>query len=904
MLNLKQLKKEYPNKHLKPIVALDEFSYIFPTTGMVFILGHSGSGKSTLLNLIGTLDTPSSGEILFNGTCINNLKETLLDYYRNEYISFIFQDYNLLEDFSVYENLNIASELNHPNSDFLPFADELLKKVRLEGYGHKMPYMLSGGEKQRVAIARALVKNPKIILADEPTGALDEDSEKLVMRTLKELSKHALIILVTHNKSLAVEYADEIIELSNGKVKNGTEKNLISTQEDTTTFLTPYHRKLRKKHIFKIGFNNIKRNKFRFILASVISIIALTLFGISDILQAYNESNTLINSIYDEKITSISLRKEGFLTYPNKEQWYSDFKLTENDILQLEKETGENLLGVYHPPYVDISLKENQGTPTNKASKSYGLFSDKLSGLVELAEKDLCDFNYTLAAGSLPNGKKDEIALSKYIFEVFKLTGYRNYYHKTMEPEYNGDGQISFEKDPIITTEVKTYEDLIGKTIYICQKNFTITGIVDTGFDIGRYSGLSLSDSVATNESLDVMSALLCDEIDYLRNYGDICLGFVGEHKIAEIKNLYPSVIDIKGLNLQIKNNYLSYSTSTIGKYSEMDKHLALTVPIEHTGETHSSLSRPQDTESSHTDIVIENFAIPYFNASTIEYNQLVVPSSVILKTSIIKDGEIFYSDDYFVPNEERCSDINFIISYDDNRDFNQLFGFEIVASFFSPATADSNYYYTKEYPAPDTIFVNDELFNELSMGREGLYTRALSTIPQKKCELKNFMEICENYGTTIKFSVENIISYELAFMGSLFNKISIIASYISITLIFLSMLTSSNYLATTIHQQKRNLSILRSLGARRADIFKIFILQCGFSVLSSFVTSSLLTFIIASIGNTLVKSQFNIMLTLLAPSLRQFLLIFALSFLSIIFGGIIPLKKFLSKTIIDAKNC
>ena len=188
MLETKNLCKIYKPKKGVPVTALDHVSLRFPDKGMIFLLGKSGSGKSTLLNLLGGLDRYDSGEIIIKGVSSKDFKQKHFDSYRNTYVGFIFQEYNVLEEFSVGANIALAIELqNRKASD--EEINEILREVDLEGYGNRKPNELSGGQKQRVAIARALVKKPEIIMADEPTGALDSNTGRQVLETLKRLSE-------------------------------------------------------------------------------------------------------------------------------------------------------------------------------------------------------------------------------------------------------------------------------------------------------------------------------------------------------------------------------------------------------------------------------------------------------------------------------------------------------------------------------------------------------------------------------------------------------------------------------------------------------------------------------------------------------------------------------------------
>ena len=230
MLKALNLKKQYKPKDGVVVNALDDVSIDFSDTGMVFILGKSGSGKSTLLNVLGGLDKYDSGEVIVKGKSSKDFSQADFDSYRNTFIGFIFQEYNILQEFSVEKNIGLALELQGKKAD-KEAINELMEKVDLKGYGKRKPNTLSGGQKQRVAIARALVKNPEIIMADEPTGALDSKTGAQVLDTLKKLSKEKLVIIVSHDREFAEYYADRIIELADGKIISDQYKHEVEPKK-------------------------------------------------------------------------------------------------------------------------------------------------------------------------------------------------------------------------------------------------------------------------------------------------------------------------------------------------------------------------------------------------------------------------------------------------------------------------------------------------------------------------------------------------------------------------------------------------------------------------------------------------------------------------------------------------
>ena len=227
MLTLKNLVKTYKTKGGEEVRALDGISIDFPEKGMVFLLGKSGSGKSTLLNVAGGLDIPDEGEIILNGTSSKNFTQTDFDSYRNTYIGFIFQEYNILNEFNIEQNLALALQLQNKPSDKQAIED-ILAQVDLSDMGKRKPNTLSGGQKQRIAIARALIKNPEIIMADEPTGALDSKTGNQVFETLKKLSENKLVIVVSHDRDFAEKFGDRIIELKDGKIIHDYSKTKLS----------------------------------------------------------------------------------------------------------------------------------------------------------------------------------------------------------------------------------------------------------------------------------------------------------------------------------------------------------------------------------------------------------------------------------------------------------------------------------------------------------------------------------------------------------------------------------------------------------------------------------------------------------------------------------------------------
>ena len=218
MIIVKNLTKVYKSKKAKICVALNNVSFSLPSKGLVFVVGKSGSGKSTMLNLLGGLDSLTSGEINVFGNQLNEYSESELYSFRSNIVGFVFQDFHLLDDLTVADNVRLSLKLMAEDDD--DRVEKALESVELLEYKDRYPRELSGGQQQRVAIARALVKNPDVIFADEPTGNLDSNTTEQIIKLIKEISKEKLVVVVSHNLFDAYEYADRIIELSEGRIIN------------------------------------------------------------------------------------------------------------------------------------------------------------------------------------------------------------------------------------------------------------------------------------------------------------------------------------------------------------------------------------------------------------------------------------------------------------------------------------------------------------------------------------------------------------------------------------------------------------------------------------------------------------------------------------------------------------
>ncbi|SFB66654.1 ABC transporter ATP-binding protein/permease [Ruminococcus albus] len=313
MLKIEDIRKEYITGDLKQ-TALDGVSLNFRDNEFVAILGPSGSGKTTLLNIVGGLDRYDSGDLIINGISTKKYKDRDWDSYRNHTIGFVFQSYNLIPHQTVLSNVELALTISGiSKSERKRRAKEALEKVGLGEQLHKRPNQMSGGQMQRVAIARALVNDPDILLADEPTGALDSETSVQVMDLLAEVAKDRLVIMVTHNPELAEEYANRIVKLKDGKIINDSNPFEV----DESDLSVPEHKNMGKSSMspltsLGLSFNNLRTKKGRTLLTAFAGSIGI--IGIAMILSLSNGVNNYISDVQKSTMSSypISIEAQAF----------------------------------------------------------------------------------------------------------------------------------------------------------------------------------------------------------------------------------------------------------------------------------------------------------------------------------------------------------------------------------------------------------------------------------------------------------------------------------------------------------------------------------------------------------------------------------------------------------------
>ena len=432
MLKLKKINKSYKTGEFTQH-ALKDVSIEFRKNEFVAILGPSGSGKTTLLNIIGGLDRYDNGDLIINNQSTKEFDDRNWDAYRNNCIGFIFQSYNLINHISILENVEMSLTLSGiDKKEKRQKAIEALTKVGLKSHIHKKPNQLSGGQMQRVAIARSLVNDPEIILADEPTGALDTKTSKQIMDLIKEIAKDKLVIMVTHNPELAKTYATRIIEFKDGslisdskpikkKEKNNGEINIKKTSMNFITALN-------------LSFNNIKTKKGRTALTAFASSIGI--IGIALILSLSNgfdiqidkfEKETLSQSpiiiseqamsMSEENIAKVVEESNDLEKYPDEDKVFSqdDIETTmthtnniTNDYVDyIKKINQDNISGISYQTATNfniINYNEESGyqliNSTNAGLMPWSLLPTKKDG-----SSDMLDANYDVIAGEVDTTK-------------------------------------------------------------------------------------------------------------------------------------------------------------------------------------------------------------------------------------------------------------------------------------------------------------------------------------------------------------------------------------------------------------------------------------------------------------------------------------------------------------------
>ena len=495
MLVLKNITKVYSRNGSDDVVALNNVSITFPKKGFVAILGASGSGKTTLLNIIGGLDTPTSGNLIVDGLSTLDFKASDWDSYRNNKIGFVLQNCYLLPHLNVRDNIAIKLQINRQKPDKInKLVDKALEEVGLTDKKRDHPKSLSGGQKQRIAIARAIVGDPTVILADEPTGALDSKTGTQIMEILKKLSQDHLVVMVTHNDDYASKYADRVIELKDGAV--------VKDSAPITTINENEKKELSKVSIpatttVKWGFKNLIIKKYSTL--SIIIAAALGLAGVGLILsissgvqKAFDKAEARAFSKYPVQISTYSKQSsegsvEQYIEYTTEQSVFVDYSgyakqehynyMSSNFLTYMDNMPKNNYYVTYQSSYTSFNVytKVNE-TTYRKVSSTGSLFYKGIDNI------DFFNDQYDCLTGTFPTGEHDlALVVDKY---------------NRVDVSYLYT--LGFDVNTSVISEAKfSFDDILGKTYRYVQNDDYY--YYDSGSD--RYKVNSYSNEQFYNNS-------------------------------------------------------------------------------------------------------------------------------------------------------------------------------------------------------------------------------------------------------------------------------------------------------------------------------------------------------------------------------------------------------------------
>lgn len=955
MLEVKNLVKEYRPKKGAAVRAVDGVNLKFPEKGMVFILGKSGSGKSTLLNLLGGLDKYDSGEIVIKGKSSKDFSQSEFDSYRNTYLGFIFQEYNILNDFNVAQNIAIALQLQGQKATD-ERINEILKEVNLEGYGGRKPSELSGGQKQRVAIARALVKNPEIILADEPTGALDSKTGLQVFDTLKKLSETKLVITITHDRDFAEMYGDRVIELKDGKVisdiekytasatevsegvkvtddkviaiKKGyvlTEKDvvlineylqknemLISVDEKANGDLKRFARindegekesfrptdeskivrsennkfrliksRLPLKNKIVIGASGLKNKPIRLIVTIILSVVAFTMFGLTDTMAAYNKIKATEKSIEDSGIDTIALSKRMKETRSEGDStWEYQYvgKYSDREASELGKETGMDFL-----PVLSLSGTSSVNGYYLKPSEDI-FYSFDFGGTVKI-NNEILEKNGFSFYGKLPT-EENEIAISKFFYDGFAKKGYR------------------YGEKEIKSDEIKSPNDFLSKapTINVYGADAVITAIVDTEFDEEKYSSLKSDDQ---SLGMAINDFFLYQEMESNVKNGFHSMVFVGE----KLWN--------KAITYLRQNSYIFYYLWQSDVYSTFNNCLTESSAAEkgvlyglsgHTGELKSDeiavslysafdmLAGWEYSQYGQTTDRLEELRSTYNNY----YQYKDVDYDDYTESYLTAMGVTVYTEEQFKDYIETD-----IIPYFNTQAIFTSYVYDAQLNLDSGASNQSTAKIVAVFVdfAEETncVVLPAEKATLIESERDNIYPLLLmgnATNDQWKKIIKLHYE---EEGSPVAHRLENGVMMTLGMLNEMIETLSEVFLYVGIGFALFAALMLTNFISTSIVFKRREIGILRAVGARGSDVYGIFAIESVIIALINFALSTIATGVISAVIGISFRQEYHLSVSILNFGIRQIALLFGVAVGVALIASFLPTFRISRQKPVDA---
>ena len=849
MIRLEHITKIYQSKKGMKTIALSDISLDFESKGFTIITGKSGSGKSTLLNIIGGLDKYDSGNIIILNKNSKDFTQEDFDSYRNTYVGFVFQEFNILEDYNVYENIIMALQLQQQKIDDSKI-EEILKKLELVNLKYRKVNELSGGQKQRVAIARALIKNPSIILADEPTGNLDSTTGKQVMDLLKEISKEKLVIVVSHDIELANMYGDRIIEIKDGKVAKDT--NPIKMIEMSNINYETIRSKLPLKESLKLGLQSLKCKKIKLVFTILLIIFTLLFLSISDTLSSYNVEKAHAHLLVQNKEKFVQIEKYNFsdinyIDYSNRFRT----KLGEDDIAfinkNLQKEgnyiyglTGENST-IYLDLYQLLKIKMEYGS-------SYDAYKYRWNEIDIVEINDFNSFFEEDIIGNFPTAY-DEILISNYLADLIITDGIIPYIE-------NDETIISSYYQP------KDYEELVNsdKYFYFGERcKVKIVGIIN--YDLSKYQSLKGK----SWEDLSKKERENKDELNHkMKNIFNKI--YVNSEFIKKMFTVYSNILN---------NNYqykLEVDNETLRNDIYMNISL-LTDEIEYFNGTQWI----KTDNLSENEMIFDIKQLSFFDAEL--YNQQL--------------------DNYLKQHKEKNRK-------EAEKDFFELYvsNFHCIGKTASLEIKDN--ILREVYKDIKVIGIVNSLENSHYFSLN-LFDKYKISPVQKVGILvtentqKGFEKIMR------KFKYNQVISTRSSYSDDVHSLIDTIftlrniAFYISIVFLIFTVFLISNFMFSSIHHRKKEIGILRALGARSLDVVKIFVWEGIVIAIISGTLSSVLLIFITRLMNNIIMSGMDVIITPFIVGIRQFVVIYFVVLIVVLVSSIIPIMKISKMKPIDA---